>query len=268
MEKIELDDLKRIQLDILQNVAAFCEKNKIRYYLSYGTLLGAVRHKGYIPWDDDIDIMMPRPDYMKFINTFNGACVDNKVVSHFLDPSYPWPFAKVINTRTVMTEFINYAYKDMGVYIDIFPIDGLPDNKSDLSSLLNRIKLMKSLLAIKRGKKFHTRKPLQNFVLNFSFLLSFINYSKLLKKLDSVASKYPYDGSKNTMILVVAENMKNEILPKSIYDGSVNLEFENQLFSAPNEYKKWLEHFYGDYMTPPPAEKRISQHASIAYYKD
>ena len=127
---------------------------------------------------------------------------------------------------------------------------------------------MKSLLAIKRGKKFHTRKPLQNFVLNFSFLLSFINYSKLLKKLDSVASKYPYDGSKNTMILVVAENMKNEILPKSIYDGSVNLEFENQLFSAPNEYKKWLEHFYGDYMTPPPAEKRISQHASIAYYKD
>lgn len=268
MKSIELEDLKRIQLGILRNVATFCKKNGIRYYLSYGTLLGAVRHKGYIPWDDDIDIMMPRPDYERFISMFNGVYTDNKVVSHLLDPIYPWPFAKVVNTKTVVIESINYAYKDMGVYIDIFPIDGLPEAKFDLFVLLKTVRFLRILLSIKRGKKLNSRKCWQNFLLNFSFLLSPLTYSKLLKKLDSISSRCSYENSRNVMILSVAENENKEILPKSVYDKIIDIEFENYLFDIPYEYEKWLEHIYGDYMTLPPVEERITHHANNAYYKE
>lgn len=268
MKKVEEKDLKRIQLAILRNVASFCEKNGIRYFLAYGTLLGAVRHKGYIPWDDDIDIMMPRPDYIKFIKTFNGISDKNRVISHLLDPTYPWPFAKVVDTDTIMEEFINYAYKDMGVYIDIFPIDGVPDSKSKLSKQFRFIKLLKLLLSVKRGKKFRSRKPWQNFILNFSFLLSFISYPKLLKKFDSFVSNYSFEESNNTAILVMAGYGKNEIMPRSFYEETTQLKFEDCSFTVPAEYKQWLENIYGDYMTPPPPEKRITHHANAAYYKD
>ena len=268
MRKIDEHDLIRIQLASLREIDTFCHENGIRYYLAYGTLLGAVRHKGYIPWDDDIDIMMPRPDYVKFIKTFNGFSGTHKVISHLLDPVYPWPFAKVIDTDTVMEEHIKYAYKDMGVYVDIFPVDGVSDDKKKILRQYRYVKLLKLLLSVKRGKKFRSRKPWQNFLLNFSFLLSFISYPKLLKKLDSLVSKYPFEKSENTAILVMAGYGKNEIMPKSFYDEPVNLEFEESSFQAPGEYKKWLEHIYGDYMTLPPVEERITHHANNAYYKE
>ena len=267
MRIIELEDQKIIQLKILQEVASFCNDNGIRYYLAYGTLLGAVRHKGYIPWDDDIDIMMPRPDYIKFIKTFNGYSIKSRVDSHLLDSAYPWPFAKVIDTNTVMEEHIKYAYKEMGVYIDIFPIDGVSADKGKLSRQYQYIKLLKLLLSVKRGKKFRSRKPWQNFLLNFSSLLSFISYPKLIKRFDTTVSKYGFDESVNTAILVMAGYGKNEIIPKNFYDEIVNLNFEGFSFNAPGEYKQWLEHIYGDYMTPPPPEKRITHHAYIAYYR-
>lgn len=267
MEKIDELELRRIQLTSLQKIDTFCHENGIRYYLAYGTLLGAVRHKGYIPWDDDIDIMMPRPDYVRFINTFNGFTINNRVVSHLLDPAYPWPFAKVVDTNTVMEEHIKYAYKNMGVYVDIFPIDGIPDNKRKMLWQYRYVKFLKLLLSLKRGKKFYSRKSWQNFLLNFSFLVSFINYDKLLQKFDSVISQYNFEEMNNTMILVLAGYGKDEIIPKSFYDKTMNLEFEKIFFDAPIEFEKWLEHIYGDYMTPPPIEKRITHHANVAYYK-
>lgn len=268
MKIIELEDQKRIQLEILYKVASFCEDNGIRYYLAYGTLLGAVRHKGYIPWDDDIDIMMPRPDYIKFINTFNGFS-NNRVISHFLDPNYPWQFAKVINTDTVLEELINYAYKDMGIYIDVFPIDGVSSIKKKMLWHYRYIKVLKLLLSLKRGKKLCSRKPWQNLLLNFSSLLCFVNLHTLIKKINSMASMYSFDESDNVAILVNAGYGKKEIIPKAYFSENVILEFEKHSFIAPNGYEKYLEHVYGDYMTLPPVEKRISHHAykCKAYYK-
>ena len=126
-KNINLEELKKIQFDILKKVAAFCEKNKIKYYLGYGTLLGAVRHKGYIPWDDDIDIIMPRPDYLRFIEIFNKSTPspELKVLSHYIDKNHPYPFIKLINTKTKQVSHSSIKY-DMGVCIDIFPLDGLP----------------------------------------------------------------------------------------------------------------------------------------------
>lgn len=268
MKLIEISDLKKIQLSILHEVASFCETNGIRYFLSYGTLLGAVRHRGYIPWDDDIDIMMPRIDYMKFIQSFNEYHQKNKVISHYLDSKYPWPFAKVVDTTTTMEEHINYAYVNMGVYIDVFPIDGLPYKKNQIVKIFRKAKILKLIISIKRGKKNHSRPALQNFILNFSFLFSFIDYAKLLKKFDEVVSQYSFDEAKYTAILVEVGDGITECIPRIFYDQKVSLLFENGSFNAPVEYEKWLECIYGDYMTLPPVEKRITHHVNNAYYKE
>ena len=143
IKAITRDELRKIQLDILRSVSAFCMKNNLTYFLCYGTLLGAVRHKGYIPWDDDIDIAMPRPDYEKFIRSFNksggrscseyggGSCSEYggefrcgsedslslpteprlKVISRELDRNFPYTFAKVTNTSTVFEEFSSFKYE-------------------------------------------------------------------------------------------------------------------------------------------------------------
>ncbi|MBQ8445584.1 MAG: LicD family protein, partial [Opitutales bacterium] len=129
MREITHEELKQIQLGILDKVHEFCEKNGITYFLSSGTLIGAVRHKGYIPWDDDLDLYMPRADYDKFIKLFSANSPENtKLLSLETDKKYQYPFAKVIDDRTEMVETaVGESFK-IGVYIDVFPVDSVPDN--------------------------------------------------------------------------------------------------------------------------------------------
>lgn len=117
MKEIDVDELKHIQLDMLKDVHAFCVNNNIKYSLAYGTLLGAVRHRGYIPWDDDIDIMMLREDYNRFVHSYDNDIYRIEDLS--TDPDYELPYAKVEDVRTVMKEFVNGS-SSSGVYIDIF----------------------------------------------------------------------------------------------------------------------------------------------------
>jgi lipopolysaccharide cholinephosphotransferase len=127
MRTITQDELKSIQLDLLQKTADFCEANGIRYFLCGGTLLGAIRHKGYIPWDDDIDIVMPRPDYERFCKTFNQPDSVYKVKSLLTHPDYACAFAKVYDNRTMLKE-LHYKGVHFGVYIDVLPVDGVKDS--------------------------------------------------------------------------------------------------------------------------------------------
>ena len=125
MRIITSEELRKIQLDLLQKTADFCESNGLRYFLCGGTLIGAVRHKGYIPWDDDIDIAMPRSDYEKFISIFNRPQNYYQVMSFETNPDYAYAFAKVYDNRTILKEL---HYKGtIGAYIDVFPADAVKD---------------------------------------------------------------------------------------------------------------------------------------------
>lgn len=132
LRELTVEEHKKIALDILIEIAKFCDENKISYYLAYGTLVGAVRHKGFIPWDDDIDIQMPRNDYEKFVRRFNAGHKHLQVVSP-TDNAAKHTFAKVIDTRTVKVENgINYKDNEyLGIDVDVFPLDGQPDDEKE-----------------------------------------------------------------------------------------------------------------------------------------
>ena len=130
MKTINTEELKKIQVEILDYVDKFCEERNIKYSLYAGTLIGAVRHKGFIPWDDDIDIMMLRSDYERFLKELHEEKDSRyKILDFRYDHSYHYAFAKVIDSKTQLREEVIDPYDGLGIYIDIFPIDVLPDNK-------------------------------------------------------------------------------------------------------------------------------------------
>lgn len=150
MRHLTLQELQQFSLDILKDVAGFCEKNNIRYSLGYGTMLGAVRHKGFIPWDDDVDIMMPREDYERFRTIYKS-----KLYS-FIDsrntPDCYIAFGRVCDTKkTLASSCIPWVKKDVGVWIDIFPVDRVPDDKDTFDRIYDSLLLlMKFNVGIRR----------------------------------------------------------------------------------------------------------------------
>ena len=107
----DISEIRAIQLDIMQDIHDFCEQNSIRYFLCAGTLIGAIRHNGYIPWDDDIDIMMPRPDYDRFMDIYNSKGGYYKFIDHKINNKYALPFGKVYDDRTILDEMMYKSYK-------------------------------------------------------------------------------------------------------------------------------------------------------------
>ena len=141
MKPMSFEETKQVELEILTNVAEFCDKHEIQYFLAYGTLIGAVRHKGFIPWDDDIDIWMPRADYNRFLKIYNKENSDSqyKVISPY-DKISRHTFVKVVDTRTVKIESgIDYSNGYLGIDVDIFPLDGQPDNDKDYFKWYNKL---------------------------------------------------------------------------------------------------------------------------------
>lgn len=263
MKKIELEERKKLQLDILDEIHRFCVENHINYSLGYGTLLGAVRHKGYIPWDDDIDIVMLRKDYDKFISTFSTPIY--KVASVTTIDNWFLPFAKVYDDRTFIIER-KANTTSIGLNVDVFPIDDAMDSEQefkkhrkyiDYLTTCNRIKLFK----INKESTF-----LNNIIgiLGKCVLLVFPKFY-FTKKLLSASQKY--NGYGYCKALYWASIGKTSYLDKCIYTKLKEIEFEGHSYIGLENYDTYLSNIYGDYMKLPPEEKRISYHTSDAYWK-
>lgn len=263
MKSIGLEELKQIQLDILLDVADFCEKNGICYFLAAGTLLGAVRHKGYIPWDDDIDISMPRPDYERFKKEYNSPGKRYYFLDSTIDKDYPYTFGKVCDNDTLLIE--NF-YK-LGVYIDIFQIDGLPDDKGISDNHCNKIKRHRNYLALKSTKWRKGRSLYKNLFLIVSKVpLLFANYRLLLSRTCRLMAKYDYGLSSFAANLNFGGPSRR--IEREVFDDIVKVSFENHQLNAPIGYEKWLINLFGDYMTLPPEKDRVSTHVFEAFWKD
>lgn len=264
MREIGLEERKKLQLDILIDVASFCEKHGIIYFLSSGTLLGAVRHQGYIPWDDDIDIMMPRPDYTRFAQEYNSDIYEFMDMNK--DVSFPYVLAKVVDKRTYLKERVINC-KQLGVHIDIFPLDGLSRNE-----LIQRIHLfIMGRLIYSRVIKFIDLRGVESklkVVCYICFKLLLLLFSqKCITKL-VVSCQQSYAWSSSECISSLGSSNERLVGRKEWFDYPLLKIFENEQFQVPNGYDNWLKLIYGDYMELPPVEKRIAHHTFKAWWKD
>lgn len=265
MKEISVAESREIQIGILEEVDKFCEKNKLTYFMSYGTLLGAVRHKGFIPWDDDIDIAMPYPDFMKFCAVYTGEYYK---INHWTkQPEFHCNFAKFEDIRTLSQEEIVQDYK-MGINIDVAPIIGLPDDIERARQYFNRIVFFRNLLTLKKMKYRKGRNLIKQIGLVLSRLpLSLISNERINKRIDSMCRRYPYETSKY-VICVGSFNPVKEIIEKEKLGNPTKLEFEGHMFSAPSGYDTWLTQIFGDYMQLPPEEKRVSHHTFKTFWRE
>ena len=267
MRPMSPEETKSVELKILTDVADFCERHGLRYYLAYGTLIGAVRHKGFIPWDDDIDIQMPREDYVKFLEIFNEENKEGhlRAISPN-DPASFYSFTKIIDTRTVKIEAgIKYDNKEhLGIDIDIFPLDGQPDGEKEY------IKWYKKKFKIYKLKALVMSDPDLSWKrkLICPLLQAFRSKEYYQKKADKLQTVYPYADSKYVGCTASLFNSPKNRHNKEDFSDSVKVEFEGHLLNAPIGYDKVLRDLFGDYMQLPPIEQQITHHSNKTFWKN
>ena len=267
-------ETQQAALEILHTVAQICEEKNFRYYLVYGTLIGAVRHNGFIPWDDDVDIMMPRPDYDKLIDYLRehiGEYPHLEVFNRETCQAYPYMITRISDDRyEIIME--NEKPFGMGVFIDIYPYDGLGNDQKEavrfgmkgdrLSSLCYQA--TRDHFAIETTTSFF-RKCIKMPVYLFCRLCGKERFQDELEKLARVK---PYDESRFVGCVIWLSWGVKDMYLRKWFEGYTYMPFEGYRFRVPADYDKILRHTYGDYMQLPPEEDRVGHHYYKAYRKD
>lgn len=266
MKKINIEELKELQLQILVQVDKYCRSRKIEYFIGYGTLIGAVRHGGYIPWDDDIDICMTRPNYDKFIKSFNGAYRHLEVYAPELNWEYYAPYANVCDKRTILNEGKNsHRGIRIGVKIDIFPIDGVPSDIESYRRLRKRIYRIWSCLCAKRNA-LSSNNWKRKIVVIIRRIISFpYSYAFLQRCICKLSTANKFEASDYVDRIVFLDLAETRCC-KSVFEQYIDIEFEGYSLRTIKEYDFYLRKIYGDYMQLPPKEEQVMRHNFEAYW--
>ena len=260
---LTLEEVKKIEFNILFEFADFCSQNNLKYYLGYGTLLGAARHKGFIPWDDDIDVLMPRSDYNKFIELTGYTPIKQNLETRlYRDCKNPniYPFAKVIDTNTIVYEKGKSKKNISGLWIDIFPLDGYPEDKKEAQKLFDKYIKLRNLQDLATTNPMYVNQNILKKIIKTIFIAPFVKLygiKKICKRIDLLAQSYDFDFSDKVTDFTWCDNV-NSFLLKNELEPSVNVFFEGCEFKAPAGWEQYLERLYGDWKKLPPEEQRIS----------
>ena len=278
MRRIELDELRKLELEILDYVAQFCDEHGITYWLDFGTLIGAVRHKGYIPWDDDIDISMMRADYDKLLRLFTSEQT-GKYEFHCLenDSDCGLLFGQVRNKNTLLYEHQKITRvsdsavfrnkKHNAVKVDIFIYDNAPDDDDELSQIFRKRDFYRRITHMRMSK----RRPHGNFFRRICAhtvrLMNKIFFSPLplnyfVKKATSIFRRYEFVPTKRTACFT---SWHSVAVDRHIFDSFIDVDFEGRKYKAPSGYDELLRAHFGDYMQLPPVEERVGKHELTAY---
>ena len=256
---INIDQLKHLQIEILDAVDSFCRCHDIHYWLDSGTLIGAVRHKGYIPWDDDIDIGMLRQDYDRFVRSFNNENDRYQVYSPETDRHWGFPWGKILDTRTVLYEPDEKGLRT-SVNIDLFVYDNAPDDNKQL-------------------RRMYDRRDRWMYLRDIRLYASAQQQHNPLKKLGILLANIPCQGWIERRIVRNSQRFAHSntsrvgnftcivrmACSKSVFNNFTIVEFEGKQYPAPEGYDQWLRSLYGNYMQLPPEEKRVSHHQFVAW---
>ena len=264
MRQLDKREIQCKELEILIFMDRFCKENELRYYLVGGTLLGAVRHKGFIPWDDDIDICMPRPDYERLMEIFprtgkwmlQSRSRKNRVAA----------FAKVVDMTTDVESIFDKDIKQL--WIDIFPIDGLPADIDEVRKIYKKCDFYRRLYGIGNARLGEGKTIFRKYAkILLKPMAILYGMEKVNRKIEEIAKRHPYEtsdyvGAVTGGIYGVGERMK-----KSEFEKATTVEFEGHIFPAMSCWDSYLTGIYGDYMTPPPPEKRKT-HVMAVYVRE
>lgn len=274
MKELNREQVQKATLELMNNLHNICEKNNLKYILAYGTLIGAIRHNGFIPWDDDLDIMMPRKDFETLINYFKEneqELYPLKIFSPELVEDYPYMIVRVSDDRYVIdTE--NEKDCGMGVFIDIYPLDGLGNDYKQIKKDMKITNYLSSLYfrstrlnPIIREGFSTTRKLLEKILF---YIATFKTKHYFYEKLKAYSQKYSYEKSKYVGCTIWHTGVEKDIYEKSWIENVEKHNFEGYQFYIPSEYDHILTMLYGNYMQLPPEEDRIGHHFYKTYLKE
>ena len=271
--ELTLTEIQAREYELLKQFDAYCKRHGLTYCLCGGTLLGAVRHKGFIPWDDDIDLMMPREDYERLRDLSRRETVSDCLrVRYPGDAGYPYGFMKAVDTRTVVYERnITRDEQRTGLALDIFPLDRMYVSPWKNRLLLTRVKFWiqvgKVGAGMVRAEKDSLKKRLRNLVmLLLRPIAACVSYEKAMARVDRIAS-----GRRTLAPYILGNlgwpNQWKDMFPKEVFDSYVDLDFGADKFPCPAGYDAYLTQLYGDYMRIPKEGERAA-HSFRAYWRD
>ena len=252
-------------LDMVKWFHNFCQENNLRYYALGGTMLGAARHQGFIPWDDDIDVGMPRKDYEKLIM----LCKVRKNEQYILESinsenkDYIYGYAKIYDTSTTLIERARVNVR-RGIYIDIFPLDGVGNNENKIKSIFNPIYYRYQFIVARTCALNKERKLYKNILMILARMIPevFISNKKIIIDIDKLCKKNDYDSCEIIGNLLGNWGIK-EIMPKDYMGEPTLYKFEDTYIYGAEKYDLYLKKLYGDWHKLPPKEKRITHHDAV-----
>lgn len=263
---LDKNNIKIYELNILINFDIFCKKNNIRYYLSGGTLLGAVRHKGFIPWDDDIDVCIPRKDYEKLKEIFPRIYNNRYLLRSRERNNFIYPFMKLVDINTKVDCKYMKESIDKNLWIDIFPVDGLPNDIDEVRYVYKIVDRYRKILMLNFAKVGQGSTKIKKFLKPIFILFAkFIGVNRCIKKIEEISTIYDYDKSDYVGAITWGLYGVGERMKKSEFEKTVYVDFEGYKFPTFSCWDSYLKNLYGDYMKLPPIEKRKT-HDIEAYY--
>lgn len=259
MNKVNAEELREYQLaqlELLDITDEVCQKLNLTYYLIGGTLLGAVRHKGFIPWDADIDIAMPRDDYETFLNYWKENPSERYFYQHFTTEKNhlsPHAVLKIKNTRVVMKEMVSkYKPKHEGIYMDVFPLDNPPETLKQQKKQARKIKIIERLVELKSGYEYSGSSVIKKLAKALiQIILSPVSFVCLNRKLDNCMKKYSSHEGKYLVSMASHYSYWKQLMPKEIYGAPMRMLFETKLYNVPSKTDEYLTQLYNNYMRLP-----------------
>lgn len=262
--------VQEVQLELFKVFMDFCEKHNLRYFVAGGALIGVLRHKGYIPWDEDIDVSMPRKDYDKFVSLQDQFPKGYGLTDYRNNPNWHFNFSQFIDEESEIIIHMNELPQKSNVWIDVFPEDGLPSNGFRRWLHMKHILMYRYMIQAANlktqvkttlpGRPWHEKIVLR--FLHYVPLGKLINTNKTLEKMATSLRKYDYDDCEWVGSLL-GRYRDREIVPKSYWGHGQLLPFENLMVMCPEQADKLMTHIYGNYMQLPPENKRDCHHIEI-----
>lgn len=273
-KELSIKEIQAVSLEILKQIADLCDELNLRYYLCWGTLLGAIRHHGFIPWDDDVDIMMPRQDYDMLLEYLYHHKLPNLTLfSRKTNPQYPYMISRISDDRYII-EAENEKAIGMGVFIDIYPLDGMGNSLEEAVHYGKRTDRLSSLCFQASRKHFaiENTKTFARIALKLPVFIvaKIIGKDYFMDKIEKYTGKYSYEDSEwvgDVVWLNGGPRGYDEIIKKEWINEFVMMPFEKYEFKVPKMYHEALTHTYGDYMQLPPENERVGHHFYKAYRK-